>query len=253
MLKKLLPMIVVVLILIAGVGGYWVRPFIDLRFVDYPVIQPAALKAVAIYEYVAEILADYPAYQEDIELVALEYVDIDAKIKDAKLLESMDWRYEIVEELEAEFPRVRVINIRDKEETCIVELYFIDDWEETRSVEGLEARLEVTAKTVILMANRFPNHHLGIVWADVQEYGCLDRCVRATVSIAFDAEAEILVAWANLPQEELFSELQILVDVEEKVRLYINSMYMPWIYIQEELPRLSDDPAPWDQDWFYED
>jgi len=138
MLKKLLPVIVVVLILIAGVGGYWVRPFIDLRLVDYPVIQPAALQAVVMYEYVAEMLADYPAYQENIEHVALEYAGIDAKIKDARLLESMkdDWRYEIiVEGLETEFPRVRVINIRDADETCVIELYFFDDWEETRSLE----------------------------------------------------------------------------------------------------------------------
>ena len=255
MLKKLLPMIVVVLVLVAGVAGYWVRPLVDLRFVDYPLIQPAAMKAVVAYEYVAEILADYPAYQEDIEHAALEYTDIGAKIKDARLLESMegDWRYEIIEELEAEFPRVRVINIKEEDGACAIDLYFIDDWEEMRSVESLETRLEITAKATILMAEQFPNHRLTVAWANVQEYQCLERCVRATVSVALDSLAETFVAWANLPKEELFSELQVLVEVEKKMRLYIDSPYVPWVYIQEELPRLSDDPSPWDQEWFYED
>lgn len=255
MLKKLLPVIVVVLILGAAIGGYWARPLVDFRFVDYPVIQDAALYSVQMYKHIAERLADYPVCQEDIELVALGYADIETKIRDAGLLEDMDWRYDLVREIEAEFPFVRVINIEETESAkAVIDLYLDETY--LASFDPLEAlimRLEVVAKSVLLTGAHYPSHLLEVRWVAVSEYECLgERCVRGTVSVGITAPADSFMNWARVPRAGLYPELEFLIEVEG-AGLYIDNMWTPFILVTEELPRLSDDPAPWDQEWFYED
>jgi len=55
--------------------------------------------------------------------------------------------------------------------------------------------------------------------------------------------------WAE--SEDLLEGLRILELSGAEV--FMDNPFRPWVYAEEELPRLSDDPAPWNQDWFYED
>jgi len=103
------------------------------------------------------------------------------------------------------------------------------------------------------MAEQSTKPFLGIAWVNVKGYQGLRRGVMGIVSVALDSSVGVLVDWASLPKEELFPELQVLVDVEQKVRIFMGGPYRPPLFVEEELPRPSDDPAPWDQEWFYEE
>lgn len=253
MLKKLLPVIVVLLILGAAVGGYFARPLVDFRFVDYPIIQDAALYGVEMYECVAERLADYPAHQNDIELVALEYGGTMTKIEDAELREIAhdDWRYALIDEVESMVPMVRVINLKTEDGVTTVQLYFSDGEEGVpfSSQEVVEGRLEITALVIRLMAEHCSDHVIDMQWIFVRPYRCLGRCVVGTVTVGIRAPTDVFLQWAE-ESEDLLEATRILE--EGGAEVFMDSPYTPWIYAEEELPRPSTDPAPWDQEWFYE-
>lgn len=258
-MKRVYWILTILLVLGAAVGGYYFRPWIDLRFVDYPLIGDAALYGVEMYEYVAERLADYPVYQESIELVFLEYNDIASKITDSRLREVMreDERYALVDKLEGEFPWVRVINLEAEEEVVTIQLHFSDG--ETvlpfTSPEAIQERFEITAAAIRLMAEQYPPSRIfDVQWIAVIPTKCLgDRCVRATIAVGIKAPAPVFLQWAELSAEKLGKAEGTRVLEDGGAVVFVDTMWTPWIYVEEELPRLSTDPAPWDQDWFYQD